>query len=39
VATPAFAKEQGVSQIVVGRSITKATNPVEAYQQILKEWE
>ncbi|MDM5297865.1 orotidine-5'-phosphate decarboxylase [Bacillus pumilus] len=39
VATPAFAKAQGVSQIVVGRSITKAANPIEAYHQILKEWE
>ncbi|MFJ6204740.1 orotidine-5'-phosphate decarboxylase [Bacillus pumilus] len=39
VATPAYAKEQGVSQIVVGRSITKAEKPLEAYHQILKEWE
>ncbi|UYO36871.1 orotidine-5'-phosphate decarboxylase [Bacillus zhangzhouensis] len=39
VATPAYAKEQGVSQIVVGRSITKAEKPMEAYHQILKEWE
>ncbi|MCM2985272.1 orotidine-5'-phosphate decarboxylase [Bacillus safensis] len=39
VATPAYAKEQGVSQIVVGRSITKADKPIEAYHQILKEWE
>ncbi|MFW5428964.1 orotidine-5'-phosphate decarboxylase [Bacillus pumilus] len=39
VATPAYAKEQGVSQIVVGRSFTKAEKPLEAYHQILKEWE
>lgn len=39
VATPAVAKEQGVSKIVMGRSITQANNPEEAYQLALKEWE
>ena len=34
VATPAFAKEQGCDMIVVGRSITKAENPVETYKEI-----
>jgi orotidine-5'-phosphate decarboxylase len=39
VATPRKAKELGSSYIVVGRSITKAENPVEAYQKVLAEWE
>ncbi|KXZ22104.1 orotidine-5'-phosphate decarboxylase [Bacillus nakamurai] len=39
VATPAFARENGSSAIVVGRSITKAENPVKAYQSIKLEWE
>lgn len=39
VATPAYAKEQKVSHIVVGRSITKKENPKEAYWQIKREWE
>ncbi|MGE6631333.1 orotidine-5'-phosphate decarboxylase [Bacillus sp. NPDC077027] len=39
VATPAYAKKQGVSHIVVGRSITKAHHPTLAYEQILTEWE
>lgn len=38
VATPAFAKEQGVNAIVIGRSITQATNPKQAYDQAFKEW-
>jgi len=37
VATPEFANEQGCDMIVVGRSITKAENPVETYRQIEKE--
>lgn len=37
VATPAYAKEQGCDMIVVGRSITKAENPIETYRQIEKE--
>lgn len=38
VATPAYAKGEGVSRIVIGRSITKATNPKNAYEQALEEW-
>lgn len=39
VATPANARLLGSSHIVVGRAITKAENPVEAYDTILKMWE
>ena len=39
VATPAYAKELGSSYIVVGRSITKAADPVSAYNQCKKEFE
>jgi len=39
VATPANARILGSSHIVVGRSITKADNPVQAYENILKMWE
>src|SRR5699024_7629030 len=39
VATPSVAKSLGVSSIVIGRSITKADNPLQAYEQALKEWE
>lgn len=38
VATPAFAREIGSDYIVVGRSITKADNPYQAYEACLKEW-
>lgn len=38
VATPAFAKEQGSDYIVVGRSITGAQNPLEAYNECLKQF-
>ena len=38
VATPAYAKELGASMIVVGRSITKAIDPVEAYNRCMKEF-
>ena len=34
VATPAFAKEQGCDHIVVGRSITKSTDPLVTYRTI-----
>lgn len=34
VATPAFAKEQGCDHIVVGRSITKSSNPQKTYFDI-----
>ena len=38
VATPEFAKENGSTYIVVGRSITGAKNPVEAYNRCVKEF-
>jgi orotidine-5'-phosphate decarboxylase len=39
VATPQFARTSGVSAIVVGRPITRSSNPVESYQRFLQEWE
>ncbi|WP_174733867.1 orotidine-5'-phosphate decarboxylase [Mesobacillus harenae] len=39
VATPQFAREAGVSAIVVGRPITRAEQPVESYQTIKSLWE
>ncbi|MDZ5584869.1 orotidine-5'-phosphate decarboxylase [Enterococcus cecorum] len=38
VVTPGLAKEYGANFIVVGRPITQAENPYEAYQAIKKEW-
>ena len=38
VATPSYAKEMGSTYIVVGRAITGATNPVEAYIRCVKEF-
>ena len=38
VATPKFAKENGSSFIVVGRSITAASDPVAAYKKCLEEF-
>ena len=38
VSTPSMAKELGSSYIVVGRSITKAENVVEAYKRAVKEF-
>ena len=38
VTTPAQAKELGSDYIVVGRPITKAANPVEAYRRCVKEF-
>lgn len=38
VSTPALAKELGSSYIVVGRAITKASNPKEAYLRAKKEF-
>lgn len=38
VATPQFAQSAGVSGIVVGRSITRAADPVKSYEQWLKAW-
>lgn len=39
VATPKVARENGVSAIVVGRSITRAENPYESYRLFKSEWE
>ncbi len=38
VATPEYAKELGSTYIVVGRSITGASDPVSAYQRCVKEF-
>ncbi|WP_102026285.1 orotidine-5'-phosphate decarboxylase [Salirhabdus sp. Marseille-P4669] len=38
VATPEFAREQGVDTLVIGRSITKAENPKSAYKRAVEEW-
>ncbi|HLR66083.1 orotidine-5'-phosphate decarboxylase [Virgibacillus alimentarius] len=38
IATPAYAREHGADNLVIGRSITKANDPYEAYQQAVKEW-
>ncbi|WP_099225301.1 orotidine-5'-phosphate decarboxylase [Listeria costaricensis] len=38
VMTPSEARQNGASQIVVGRPITQAADPAAAYQQVLKEW-
>ena len=38
ITTPAKAREIGSDYIVVGRPITQAENPVEAYHLILKEF-
>ena len=38
IATPAYAKENGSTYIVVGRSITGAADPVAAYQRCVKEF-
>ena len=38
VATPQFAREAGVTAIVVGRSITRATDSLESYTKWMKAW-
>ena len=38
VATPAYAKELGATYIVVGRRITKASDPVAAYKKCVEEF-
>lgn len=38
IATPAQAKQQGSTHIVVGRAITGTANPVESYREIIEEW-
>lgn len=37
-ATPEFAREHGISAIVVGRPITRSANPLESYLTIKSEW-
>lgn len=38
VTTPAQARKNGSSAIVVGRPITQAADPAKAYQEILQDW-
>ncbi len=38
IATPEFAKENGANYIVVGRSITGASDPVASYKRCVKEF-
>jgi orotidine-5'-phosphate decarboxylase len=38
VATPEFARNSGVSSIVVGRSITRSADPLKSYEQWLEAW-
>lgn len=39
IATPFEARQKQADKIVVGRSITKASQPLHAYHRVLKEWE
>lgn len=39
VATPYIAKSLGASSIVIGRSVTLANDPLQAYKEAVKEWE
>jgi len=39
IATPACAKKNGSDYLVIGRSITQAKEPLNAYKQAIKEWE
>lgn len=39
VATPEFARGEGASAIVMGRSITKSENPLKKYLQCKQSWE
>jgi orotidine-5'-phosphate decarboxylase len=38
VATPEFARNSGVSSIVVGRSITRSDDPVKSYEKWMEAW-
>ncbi|MBT2697766.1 orotidine-5'-phosphate decarboxylase [Neobacillus sp. C211] len=38
VATPEFARNSGVSSIVVGRSITRSVDPVKSYEKWMEAW-
>ncbi|ASN05828.1 orotidine-5'-phosphate decarboxylase [Virgibacillus necropolis] len=39
VATPKIAKESGADILVLGRTITKATDPRKAYNKVSEEWQ
>lgn len=39
IATPEIARLEGSTHIVVGRAITKSTDPVQAYMDIKAQWE
>ena len=39
IVTPADARKLGATEIVVGRSITRAADPKQAYQKILQQWQ
>ena len=39
IATPSVARSTGADHLVIGRSITKSSNPKEAYKLAVKEWE
>ncbi|WP_045515341.1 orotidine-5'-phosphate decarboxylase [Neobacillus niacini] len=38
IATPEFARNAGVTSIVVGRSITRSNNPVKSYEKWMEAW-
>lgn len=38
VATPEFARNTGVTSIVVGRSITRSADPLKSYEQWMEAW-
>lgn len=38
VATPEFAKNNGADILVIGRTVTQATDPVKAYEQVCEGW-
>lgn len=38
IGTPQFAKEAGVTAIVVGRSITRSENPLKSYKEWMEAW-
>lgn len=39
IATPLIARRANTDAIVVGRSITHAKNPLQAYKEVVEEWE
>ncbi len=39
IAAPSFAKDNGADILVIGRSVTQADNPKEAYKKAIEEWE